>query len=206
MAPAPPGNESPDWFIPPRCVTSPPRASPLPGAPAHSAAGGRKARSHCCGEGERLVKAVRKPAKCSPVGEGGGRGGELNSTEGARGSAPHQGPALLHANTRAPRAVPPSLQPRLSEGLLCSLLPLCVPGHFTFPSPAAPDLGSLGWATLVSLLGAFPLPEGRCGVNLRTVKGFDWRRRGGCPGPLLASEQAEPKCPRNLKSFSTSLF
>lgn len=96
MAPAPPGNESSDWLVPPRSVTSRPRASPRPGAPAHCAAGGRKARSHCRGAGERPGKAVRKPAKCSFRRRGPrrrGEGEERSSVE--REEALHQRPACL---------------------------------------------------------------------------------------------------------------
>lgn len=116
------------------------------------------------------MEAVRKPAKCSSVGEareGGGRGKERSSTEGGRGSAPYQGPALfptpipgLHAPFRL--AVSPACL-----AVLCTHLPLCVPGCLAFPSPAAPDLGSLRRVTSVSLLGAIPLPEGAGSVNLR---------------------------------------
>lgn len=164
MAPAPPGNESPDWFVPPRSVTSLPRASPRPGAPAQSAAGGRKARSHCRGEGERPGKAVRKPAKCSfrrrgPRRRGGGGTARLCAGRKRKRSAP--APLLPpHANTRAPRTVLPSLQPRPLEGSSCSHLRPCVTGLLRFLPPAAPDFSSLRSGYLVSLFWAFPLPEG----------------------------------------------
>lgn len=68
--------------------------------------------------------------------------------------------------------------------------------------PLSPRFPSQDWRSIGRLSARFsPLAS-----SLRTVRGFEWRRRGDCPGPLLASEQAEPKCPRNLKSFSTSLF
>lgn len=142
MAPAPPGNKSPDWPIRPCCVTSPPRAPPLPGAPAHRAAGGRKARSHCGGAGEQPEKAVRKPAKCSTVGASArarGRGRTRLYGGRKRKRAPPEPRPLPHANARAPRAVPPSLQSRLSEPVLAlSFASLC-PGA-TSRSPLPPLL------------------------------------------------------------------
>ncbi|KAI5283023.1 Paired Amphipathic Helix Protein Sin3A [Manis pentadactyla] len=66
MAPAPPGNEFSDWLAPPLPVTSLPRAPPQPGAPAQSMAGGSKsAESLLRSGGERNLRAVGKPAKCS---------------------------------------------------------------------------------------------------------------------------------------------
>lgn len=81
------------------------------------------------------------------------------------------------------------------------------------PSPECPKCG---WGELSSK-SAIPIRGLEIGSlaawlshlvsSLRIVRGFGWRRRrGDCPGPLLISDQAEPKCPRNLKSFSTSLF
>lgn len=139
MAPAPPGNESPDWLILSRSVTSRPRAPPRPRAPAQSAAGRQKARSHCGGEGEkRPAKAVRKPAKCSfrrP--RGWGRGKHLSSPpppEGGRGSAsrrtPPSSPRQCPSSTRL--SAQPSA-PSRSQGCSWSHLPLCVPGHLRYP-------------------------------------------------------------------------
>lgn len=157
----------------PTCsVTSLPRAPPLPGAPAHSAAGGRKARSHCRGEGPRPVKAVRKPAKCSFRRRGPRRRGEgLNSVEGGRGSAPHQGAAFFPRQCRVSThgSAPPV------GGVL--LLPFaCVPGHLRFPPPAALDFSLLRSDYLVSLLGPFPLPEGTGSVTRRHALASNCRR------------------------------
>lgn len=57
-------------------------------------------------------------------------------------------------------------------------------------------------------------PSGRrlgCGQvtespDLRIAVGSPGGELTDCPGVLLTSSRVEPKCPRNLKSFSTSLF
>ena len=118
MAPAPPGNESSDWLVSHRPVTSLPRAPPLSGAPAQSPAGGSKS------------------AQSLPMGGGAGFAGSWKAREtllpaakravtAGKGGAPLLGSAFF------------SCQFLSSTQLFCSdVRPASVVGHAPSPFPS----------------------------------------------------------------------
>lgn len=125
----------------------------------------------------------------------------------------------------------PSVFPSPQTGFAASRPPSSIPDSFAgfhilasaFPEPSRSSLlppsgcGSPSrelalprppWTTIPSE------PSGRrlgCGQvtespDLRIAVGSPGGELTDCPGVLLTSSRVEPKCPRNLKSFSTSLF
>lgn len=119
-------------------------------------------------------------------------------------------PQTGFAAYRLPSSIPDSfagfhfLAPAFPEPSRSSLLP---PSGCGSPSREL-ALPRPPWTTIPSE------PSGRrlgCGQvtgspDLRIAVGSPGGELSDCPGLLLTSSRVEPKCPRNLKSFSTSLF
>lgn len=200
MAPAPPGNETSDWLVSPRPVTSLPRAPPLSGAPAQSPAGGSKS------------------AQSLPMGGGAGFAGSWKAREtllpaakravtAGKGGAPLLGSAFF------------SCQFLSSTQVFCSdFRPASVGGRTPSPCPsvfaASSDRVSRPPSAVPVSFAAFrflatpPLPEPtrsaplpRSGIAVGSPRGE--LTALCCCRPF---GRVKPKCPRNLKSFSTSLF
>lgn len=154
MAPAPPGNESSDWLVSPRPVTSLPRAPPLSGAPAQSPAGGSKS------------------AQSLPMGGGAGFAGSWKAREtllpaakravtAGKGGAPLLGSAFFSCQFLSSTQVFCSdVGPRLCRGAYSFTLPVCVCGLLR-PRLQAPFRNSclLRCVPLFSNHPPHPLPE-----------------------------------------------
>lgn len=174
MAPAPPGNESPDWLAPTRPATPRPRAPPLPDAPAQSPAGGPKsAESLLLGGGSGIFGQLESPRKalsgCEAVRAFSRKRNRKRSPSRPRLlfmpiSEPHAAfplgpqqevPASIRASTSPPPPVCPAVSGLLRPRYHVSGFPPAVPDFsagFRFEAP--PWWG--GWGA-----GSTPLPSRR---------------------------------------------
>lgn len=153
MAPAPPGNESSDWLVSPRPVTSLPRAPPLSGAPAQSPAGGSKS------------------AQSLPMGGGAGFAGSWKAREtllpaakravtAGKGGAPLLGSAFFSCQFLSSTQVFCSdVGPRLCRGAYSFTLPVFAASSDRVSRPPSAIPVSFAAFRFLATTPPHPLPE-----------------------------------------------